>query len=574
MKKAFLGLNLDLLQTKLWLGALVIGGWLAFVMGNVIYTQYQVNKMVDESLVVQRENLTKLLSFKASLKDATTALAFFLASGDSRYDEEYRRLIKNQINTVNNLIKTPEFNKEPKAALIKDIGDDFIELRKLEEQVVSSIKHIDISTGATHKNKEVIKSVIGPLVTHITDDMDEMISMQTSLINNITGQVTNKLYNNIKQTIIFTIVGSLLGALALYFIIHFFLSPVKRLVHAMNEIAERGDLNQSLEVRGHDEYAIASQAFNEFVSKIHDMVDLVIDASRNLTSEANKLSDNSQNSHDGVSQQQSEIQQCSTELNTVVSTVEQITRGSEDTLENARAAEAHAMNGQKAVNNVVSSINTLTDRVDQAFAATETLATMSQGIGEVVNIITQITEQTNLLALNAAIEAARAGEAGRGFAVVADEVRNLSSQVHKQTDAIQQQIKDLQGQANILVKSMQTGQAASYETRDMANEAGKTLSGITQSVTEIMQSNTDIVEQVASHQNLVSDMGDRIGSIQNIAIETAESSEEASRYAKEFTFLAMQLEQLVSKFKGSTVLEGENESDKNNLGSEGAVELF
>ena len=573
MNKKFFGINFDLLQTKLWLGAFIIGGWLTFVMGNVIYTQYQVNKMVDESLVVQRENLTKLLSFKASLKDATTALAFFLASGDVHYDEEYHRLIKSQIKAVNILIKIPEFNKETKAALIKDIGADFIELRKLEEQVVSSINHIDVSTGATHKNKDMIKSVIGPLVAHITVDMDEMIRLQTNLIDNITGQVTSKLHNNIKQTIIFTVIGSLLGALILYLLIHFFLSPVKRLVHAMTEIAERGDLNQSLEVKGHDEYASASQAFNEFVSKIHGMVDLVIDASRNLTSEANKLSDNSQNSHDGVSQQQSEIQQCSTELNTVVSTVEQITRGSEDTLENARAAEEHAINGQKAINNVVSSINTLTDRVDEAFAATETLATMSQGIGEVVNIITQITEQTNLLALNAAIEAARAGEAGRGFAVVADEVRNLSSQVHKQTDAIQEQVKDLQGQANILVKSMQTGQAASHETRDMANEAGKTLSGITQSVTEIMQSNTHIVEQVTSHQNLVSGMGERIGSIQNIAIKTAESSEESSRYAKEFTFLARQLEQLVSKFKGSTAQDGENESD-NNLENEEGVDLF
>ena len=320
----------------------------------------------------------------------------------------------------------------------------------------------------------------------------------------------------------------------------------------MREIAHKGDLSQSLTVTGRDEHATMGRSFNEFVTKIRSMVDLVINSSQNLTTESAKLFDLSQKSHASVNEQHIQIESCSCEINNVMTMVDNIAQKGNKTLESAHTAETSAEQVKHVVTDMTDKVSLLANHINEASTATQLLDSMSQDIGEVVNVITGIAEQTNLLALNAAIEAARAGDHGRGFAVVADEVRNMSSQVHSQTAMINTKIESLQHQVANLKHTMQTSVDSTMEAVDKADNTKHALQQITHAITTIITQNKDIVEQVGQHHNVVCSLNKKIENIDNIAKQTATSSQLATDLTKEFTFLAQQLEQLVGQFKDGT----------------------
>jgi methyl-accepting chemotaxis protein len=330
------------------------------------------------------------------------------------------------------------------------------------------------------------------------------------------------------------------------------LTPLYNLNKAMPLIANQSDLNQRLDDGGKDEFSDIAVSFNDFVGKIRKMVELVISASRNLTAESYKLSDFSMVSHRFVTEQKTKLDVCNADLATVTGTVEYIARQSSETLEAAQQANTKADKGKQLVGNVISHIENVAAQVSHAMSSVDELNSLSQRIGDVVKVITQITEQTNLLALNAAIEAARAGEHGRGFAVVADEVRGLSSQVKSQTESIQQQIMQLQQHVKPLVETMQTGNEMSQMTVKLAQEAGGGLQEITCAMDSIISMNADIVSKISTHHELVSSLNGDIRAIGEMAVGSAESSSKSAALAKEFNFLAKQLEQLVEQFVKKT----------------------
>ena len=395
----------------------------------------------------------------------------------------------------------------------------------------------------------MVSTQLGPLVKHLTDDLDSLTATHRQYVNIETKNILAGLRDTAKETIMFMIIGAIFAIFSLYIVFAVLYKPLKKIGSAMDEISVKGDLNQSLEVVGCDEYSAVAESFNGFVNRIRMMVDLVIDSSQNLTAESITLSNLSRESSESVKQQHQQVENCSNELKNVMTTVDQISTNSSNTLLSAHDAEKNALRGKEVVANMVEQISTLAQRVDNAYNATDILEKMSNEIGDIVSVITKITEQTNLLALNAAIEAARAGEQGRGFAVVADEVRALSAEVHGQTDSVNDQIVKLQGQMLMLKQAMQDGKDASKETVDKATEAGEVLVDIAGSVSSIIQQNKLIVDQVSNHHELVVNINNRIELIDGLAKEADSSSSRSSNLSKEFTFLAKQLEQLVVQFK-------------------------
>ena len=423
----------------------------------------------------------------------------------------------------------------------------------------------------------LIRSELGPFLTHVTGDIDQLIAMHSKQISGISRNILSELKRASYRSVVMTLVGIAILILGLFILSKILLTPLYELNRAMLLIARHSDLNQRLDDSGKDEFSEIAASFNEFVSKIRKMVELVISSSRNLTAESYNLSDLSMESHRFVTEQKIKLDGCNDELATVTDTVEYIAKQSAETLESAQQAHAKADSGMQLVSNVISHIEKVAHQVNHARISVEELNDLSMRIGDVINIITQITEQTNLLALNAAIEAARAGEHGRGFAVVADEVRGLSAQVKSQTESIQQQVLQLQQHVKPLVVTMQTGNEMSQTSVTLAQEAGVGLQEIIGAMDSIIHMNSDIVTRISRHHDLVSSLNGNIKIIGEMALGSAESSSQSAALSKEFNFLAKQLEQLVEQFVNrapEAKQAGVPVSPQNTQNNEDDIELF
>lgn len=576
MKKLFSLLHLNTIQRKLWVVVLVLGAWVSLVMYNILAAQFYAVGLIDEAVNKHQVVLNDALKYKGKLNEATTALSFFLITSETRYKKAYQETVVELEERLLNFQKLPAVQQHERTLfLAKDMYVDLSMLDAIAQKFFLQKEDKRTSQGdSVGESIDLVSKELGPLVEDIKIELEEVISIHQAHVTLEFSEVIDELHDAAVETIIFSIVGAMLGIVAMLFVLRLFITPVNKIANAMRMISERGDLSQSLEAKGRDEYYLVAKYFNAFVAKIHTMVDLVVDSSRNLTTESENLCELSKKSHHSASQQHQELEKSADDLTNIMTTVDQILNNTNETLENAQDAEEHATKGKEVMTLMVDKISTLAQRVDNATEATDVVEQMSHDIGDIVGVITKITEQTNLLALNAAIEAARAGEQGRGFAVVADEVRALSSQVYSQTDSIQQRIGKLQDQVNVLKETMHAGQETSKETVEKANEASSVLLEITGSVDEIIQKNRHIVEQVNQHQRLVVGLKQNIENIDHIASSTATTSGDAARLSTEFTFLAKQLEQLVGQFKMGAASPGRKIDGNDKEVSGDDIELF
>jgi methyl-accepting chemotaxis protein len=232
--------------------------------------------------------------------------------------------------------------------------------------------------------------------------------------------------------------------------------PLRHAVHIIDEIS-KGQLNHKIEVRGEDELAVMLRGVDRLQSGLRDFIEQVRETASRLLESAALLNDITRHSVAGVNQQQSQTEQVASAMTEMSATVDEVARNAGDAAEAARHADEEARNGSRVVNQSMKAIQQLAQQVESTALAINELDEHSDQISTVLDVIRGIAEQTNLLALNAAIEAARAGEQGRGFAVVADEVRTLASRTHDSTEEIQKMTQSLQSGARNAVTAMQTG---------------------------------------------------------------------------------------------------------------------
>jgi len=257
------------------------------------------------------------------------------------------------------------------------------------------------------------------------------------------------------------------GLTLVYFLSLGISNPIKRTVNAMNDIAEgEGDLTMRLDENGKDEIAMLAIAFNQFAEKVRKTVSQVAGSTAQLASAAEELDTITRETTEGVLQQQNETEQVATAMNEMTATVQEVARHAGEAAAFAQSANQESVSGKNIVSETTSVINKLAAEIEQSANVINELESDSENIGSVLDVIKGIAEQTNLLALNAAIEAARAGEQGRGFAVVADEVRTLASRTQQSTEEIHNMIERLQRNSRQAVEVMQ----ASKECRRQRGE--------------------------------------------------------------------------------------------------------
>ena len=310
-----------------------------------------------------------------------------------------------------------------------------------------------------------------------------------------------------------------------------------------------GDLRRRIDVKGSDGIDALGRIFNGFIEKLQNIISQVVGDSSNLVDVATHLNTISASSSNSALQQQGKIEQVATAMNEMSATASEVASNARLAADAAQDADNDVNAGMDIVGQTVTSINSLASEVERANDVIRTLQSDSEEIGSVLDVIRGIAEQTNLLALNAAIEAARAGEQGRGFAVVADEVRTLASRTQESTEEIQKMIERLQNGANDAVDVMEESHIQAKNSVDQASKTGEALQKITSAVTTINQMNLQILNAAEQQTSVAHEIDVSLNQINQASFESVANSSEASQESENLNQLASHLQELMMQFK-------------------------
>ncbi|MCW8933246.1 MAG: methyl-accepting chemotaxis protein [Gammaproteobacteria bacterium] len=410
--------------------------------------------------------------------------------------------------------------------------------------------------------KQLSDAMDQPVIIEILDG-DQDLALYAYRIDDFNGKAigvmeiamdrshyTTAIDNARNTAVIIGVISLIIGLIIAALIARLIGGPLCKAVEAMNEIAEgEGDLTQRLDDSGDNEITRLARAFNSFAEKVRGLVSKVYGSTTQLASAAEEMSAIMEETNRGTQQQQSETSQVVTAMNEMTATVQEVARHATDAATAANSADLASTEGKQVVISTMKAIEDLSGEVNTAAAVISQLEKDSENIGTVLDVIKGIAEQTNLLALNAAIEAARAGEQGRGFAVVADEVRTLASKTQQSTQEIQVMIEKLQAGAQSAVKVMDDSRQKAEDGVNQAAKAGSSLEEITKSVSLIKDMNTQIATAAEQQSSVAEEINRNIVNISDIVDRTAEGTEQTSLASEELAKLAGDLQRLVNQFK-------------------------
>lgn len=343
------------------------------------------------------------------------------------------------------------------------------------------------------------------------------------------------------------IVSTILTLLFAWLLTRSITQPISAALEAAETIAE-GNLTRPIKVDGTDEAGRLLQAMQKMQENLRDTLVRISGSATQLASAAEELNAVTDESARGLTQQNNEIEQAATAVNQMTSAVEEVARNAISTSDASKNATTSAGDGRDLVMETVSAIERMSGDVQSTADMIGNLANESRDIGKVLDVIRGLADQTNLLALNAAIEAARAGEAGRGFAVVADEVRALAHRTQQSTSEIERMINSIQGGTEHAVNSMRNSTERTESTLSIAKGAGLALDTINTAIVEINERNLVIASAAEEQAQVAREVDRNLVNIRDLSVQSSEGAKQTSAASNELTRLAVDLNGMVARF--------------------------
>ncbi|WP_299808353.1 methyl-accepting chemotaxis protein [uncultured Shewanella sp.] len=477
-----------------------------------------------ESLVGQYDEpqlMVQMLQLRRAEKD------FMLRRSES-YVAKFDKNLETFIDTANE----SQLGGQAKQQVLNNIqqyNDDFKALVEKEKQL-----GLSISEGERGKLRQAVGN---------TD----------SALNQLESLAVNAISDKESSAFIFGLTIAVLIALALavttLMIIRSIIEPVKRITDVITHIEKNKDLSMRCDASSDDELGQIAKHFNSMVESFQQLIHQVTQSVETMNHSCQELSANVARASQGAENQLNETDMVATAITEMGATIDEIAKNTELAANKASTTHDNAQTGQVGVQQTIEKIELLAQQINESAAVVSDLEKDSETIGSVLDVIRGIAEQTNLLALNAAIEAARAGEQGRGFAVVADEVRSLAMRTQESTEEIAAIIQTLQSRTHSIVELMQSSSEQGNESAEQAASAGTLLEQINGDVTNIMDMSTQIAAAIEEQSMVAAEVNQNVVVIRDIAQETAEVATQNSCATDEVRERAEYLQDAVSKFK-------------------------
>jgi methyl-accepting chemotaxis protein len=520
------------IRKKILAGNLLLLGILLVVL---LYALNQVNmnqqflakQKTAEELLIQIHDIEKLY-----LKYQAASLAYLVLENESnkKDHERYARTLSKQLSSVSH-------------KAINELEPKFSRYNKQIEHIYSLYSGTD-KAGSVQNLEQAGSTFKSMLTTLESLQTAQKLALEaiSKGVHSSTENVSFAIYLLLVIMVVFGIGISLITSSIIT-------RGLVALQTTIEEIEKNNDLTQAVDITSNDEIGFLAAAFNRLIRRLLDIVTEVKQRSEQLATSSEELSVVTEQSKMGLQQQSDAITQVAAAIQEMEYTVQEIAGNAENATTAANDGNSQAQHGNTVVNQATTSIDELSTEIQRSAEVVSKLKDESERIGSVLSVINAIAEQTNLLALNAAIEAARAGEQGRGFAVVADEVRVLAQKTQESTRDIESSIQSLQQGTHDSVEVMKASQDKAESTVQHAQEAGEALNKITSAVSEILMMNTMIASASEEQSSTTQEINQNITNIQSIAEQTASGAEQTSAASTQLSQLSVQLQAIVSQFK-------------------------
>ena len=398
---------------------------------------------------------------------------------------------------------------------------------------------------------EIMKNGNGKIIMDaLRATLQEVIDIEKELIGVRGAEQESTATFAIGFALFGTLVAIVIGLAVAVLVTRGIMRPLKATNDMLKDIAKGdGDLTVRIPVKTRDEIGDLGNNFNAFVEKLQNIIHQIADSTSELTESAEKLATFTEQTSAGINQQKEETVQVATAISEMSATVREVASSTASASNAASEANSQSNAGNEIVTATVQAINDLAQEIEASSEVIEKLKRESENIATVLDVINGVAEQTNLLALNAAIEAARAGEQGRGFAVVADEVRTLAQRTQESTAEIETLIGTLQKGTDRAFVSMRQSRDQARDTVEQAQRAGESLASIAAAVTTIVEMNTQIASAAEEQSSVSEEISHNVVSIQGVSEHTAAGAQQTAASSTDLARLAEQLQGLVAQFK-------------------------